>query len=252
MKKHAFKRVMAALLAVTLIIGAIPIGAFAEEGARREIPARYPTGDPATMFDPIHEGDTVITGTYIPGTIMTVTLNRGTAPHYYYQVVPGRDRTFRVELDEPISCKVTEVIVNTPPPLFLLPGKARAFRSLLFLKNVPIASIQIFGFLETTDLFKVMPLQAQLFLSPCLTEEFIKQPRVPRVFGVLILAWTIILLRKAQFSFPQNTLIFRAQAQMFVKWIRSLTPIPPEASRLKFSMAVTAALRLTSLMRGIK
>ena len=30
MKKHAFKRVMAALLAVTLIIGAIPIGAFAE------------------------------------------------------------------------------------------------------------------------------------------------------------------------------------------------------------------------------
>ena len=175
MRKHAFKRVMAALLAVTLIIGAIPIGAFAEGDTRREIPAIWSTGDPATFLDPIHEGDTAITGTYVPGTIMTIRLEKDTASLYEYQVVPGRDRTFRVELDEPISCKVTEVIINIPPPLFLLLDKEQAFRSLLLLKNVPIASTQIFGFLETTVLFMVMPLRAQLFLSPCLTEEFIAE-----------------------------------------------------------------------------
>ena len=50
MKKHAFKRVMAALLAVTLIIGAIPIGASAEGDTRREIPARAASERDSTVI----------------------------------------------------------------------------------------------------------------------------------------------------------------------------------------------------------
>ena len=107
MKKHAFKRVMAALLAVTLIIGAIPIGAFAEGDTRREIPTRAIDEKSSTVIDPIHEGDAEITGANALGYLSPSIWVEPKGEAYYS--IPDGKGGWKVLLDEPLSCKVTEI-----------------------------------------------------------------------------------------------------------------------------------------------
>ncbi len=73
MKKYAFKRLMAALLAVTLIIGAIPIGAFAESERREQVTTFVQSlCEEAPTVNIACVGDTLIAGTGVPGNKITV------------------------------------------------------------------------------------------------------------------------------------------------------------------------------------